>query len=200
MTLVFNALGRARDARRDGRGGLCMSDVRRLPFGRPDTLSHRHAPHRPHRPDACCATPPLIDPFGRAITYLRVSVTDRCDFRCTYCMSEDMTFLPRRDLLTLEELDRLCSRLRGARHAQAAHHRRRAAGAARHPAPVPAPVAPSRSRRARRTDADHQRHAARHATPTALADCGVKRDQRLARHARPRQVPGHHPPRRPRAR
>jgi len=52
---------------------------------------------------------PLIDPFGRTISYLRVSVTDRCDFRCVYCMSEDMTFLPKRDLLTLEELDRLCS-------------------------------------------------------------------------------------------
>ena len=52
---------------------------------------------------------PLVDPFRRAITYLRVSVTDRCDFRCFYCMSEDMTFLPKRDLLTLEELDRLCS-------------------------------------------------------------------------------------------
>jgi GTP 3',8-cyclase len=51
----------------------------------------------------------LIDPFGRAITYLRVSVTDRCDFRCLYCMSEDMNFLPKRDILTLEELDRLCS-------------------------------------------------------------------------------------------
>ena len=51
----------------------------------------------------------MIDPFGRAITYLRVSVTDRCDFRCVYCMAEDMTFLPKRDLLTLEELDRLCS-------------------------------------------------------------------------------------------
>jgi cyclic pyranopterin phosphate synthase len=52
---------------------------------------------------------PLIDPFARAITYLRVSVTDRCDFRCVYCMAEDMTFLPKRDLLTLEELDRLCT-------------------------------------------------------------------------------------------
>ncbi|MBO6674882.1 MAG: GTP 3',8-cyclase MoaA [Rhizobiales bacterium] len=55
------------------------------------------------------AQPPLIDPFGRTISYLRVSVTDRCDFRCVYCMAEDMTFLPKRDLLTLEELDRLCS-------------------------------------------------------------------------------------------
>jgi cyclic pyranopterin phosphate synthase len=49
----------------------------------------------------------MIDPFGRSITYLRVSVTDRCDFRCVYCMSEDMVFLPKKDLLTLEELDRL---------------------------------------------------------------------------------------------
>jgi cyclic pyranopterin phosphate synthase len=54
-------------------------------------------------------TAPLIDPFARAISYLRVSVTDRCDFRCTYCMSEHMTFLPKTDLLSLEELDRLCS-------------------------------------------------------------------------------------------
>ncbi|MBW6507581.1 MAG: GTP 3',8-cyclase MoaA [Rhodobacteraceae bacterium] len=52
---------------------------------------------------------PLIDPFGRAISYLRLSVTDRCDFRCTYCMAEHMQFLPKRDLLTLEELDRLCT-------------------------------------------------------------------------------------------
>lgn len=51
----------------------------------------------------------MIDPFGRAITYLRVSVTDRCDLRCVYCMAEDMTFLPKRDLLTLEELERLCA-------------------------------------------------------------------------------------------
>lgn len=52
---------------------------------------------------------PLIDRFDRAITYLRVSVTDRCDFRCTYCMAEDMTFVPRKELLTLEEIDRLSS-------------------------------------------------------------------------------------------
>ncbi|WP_245276363.1 GTP 3',8-cyclase MoaA [Methylocapsa aurea] len=52
---------------------------------------------------------PLVDPFGRLITYVRVSVTDRCDMRCVYCMSEDMNFLPKRDLLSLEELDRLCT-------------------------------------------------------------------------------------------
>ncbi len=51
----------------------------------------------------------MIDPFGRRITYLRVSVTDRCDFRCVYCMAEDMTFLPKSEILTLEELDRVCS-------------------------------------------------------------------------------------------
>lgn len=51
----------------------------------------------------------MTDPFGRSISYLRVSVTDRCDLRCFYCMSEDMTFLPKSDLLSLEELDRLCS-------------------------------------------------------------------------------------------
>jgi cyclic pyranopterin phosphate synthase len=59
------------------------------------------------RPDTQAT--PLVDPFGRAISYLRVSVTDRCDFRCVYCMAENMTFLPKADLLTLEELDRLCT-------------------------------------------------------------------------------------------
>ncbi|MFO1034411.1 MAG: GTP 3',8-cyclase MoaA [Hyphomicrobiales bacterium] len=54
-------------------------------------------------------TTPLIDPFDRHVTYLRVSVTDRCDFRCNYCMAENMTFLPKKDLLSLEELNRLCS-------------------------------------------------------------------------------------------
>ena len=51
----------------------------------------------------------MIDPFGRAITYLRVSVTDRCDLRCVYCMAEEMTFLPKREVLSLEELERLCA-------------------------------------------------------------------------------------------
>lgn len=52
---------------------------------------------------------PMIDPFGRAVTYLRVSVTDRCDFRCVYCMSEHMTFLPKKEVLSLEELERVCT-------------------------------------------------------------------------------------------
>jgi len=59
--------------------------------------------------DAPASRPVLVDPFGREVRYLRVSVTDRCDLRCVYCMSEDMTFLPKKDLLTLEELDRVCS-------------------------------------------------------------------------------------------
>src|SRR4030081_1666995 len=63
-----------------------------------------HALNHPASPPAA-----MTDPFGRKISYLRVSVTDRCDLRCFYCMSEDMTFLPKADLLTLEELDRLCS-------------------------------------------------------------------------------------------
>src|ERR1700732_1178757 len=58
---------------------------------------------------ATVAPRPLIDPFARAITYLRVSVTDRCDFRCVYCMAEDMNFLPKNEILSLEELARLCS-------------------------------------------------------------------------------------------
>ena len=61
-------------------------------------------PFRPLAPK-----PAMIDPFGRHVTYLRVSVTDRCDLRCTYCMAEHMTFLPKKDLLSLEELDRVCS-------------------------------------------------------------------------------------------
>jgi cyclic pyranopterin phosphate synthase len=60
-------------------------------------------------PRIATASPAMIDPFGRAITYLRVSVTDRCDFRCTYCMSEHMTFLPKKEILSLEELDRVCT-------------------------------------------------------------------------------------------
>jgi cyclic pyranopterin phosphate synthase len=59
--------------------------------------------------DRPASAAPLIDPFGRAITYLRVSVTDRCDFRCVYCMSEAMTFLPKSEVLSLEEIDRLAS-------------------------------------------------------------------------------------------
>src|SRR5262252_6878193 len=70
-----------------------------------------NSPIRPSDLDIERAAHPaaLVDPFDRTISYLRVSVTDRCDFRCVYCMSEHMTFLPKADLLSLEELDRLCS-------------------------------------------------------------------------------------------
>jgi GTP 3',8-cyclase len=64
------------------------------------------APRGAQQPGLSCG---MIDPFGRTISYLRVSVTDRCDFRCIYCMAEEMTFLPKREVLTLEELDRACS-------------------------------------------------------------------------------------------
>ena len=70
------------------------------------TCSLRRLSPKPRFPNM---TAPLIDPFARTIDYLRVSVTDRCDFRCVYCMSENMTFLPKKELLTLEELDRMCS-------------------------------------------------------------------------------------------
>ena len=62
----------------------------------------------PTAPEAT-STAPLVDPFGRTVNYLRVSVTDRCDLRCVYCMAEDMSFLPKAEVLTLEEIDRVCS-------------------------------------------------------------------------------------------
>lgn len=67
------------------------------------TPAHRYVP-------SMTGTAPLVDKFGRTITYLRISVTDRCDLRCTYCMAEDMTFLPRQEVLSFEEIDRLASR------------------------------------------------------------------------------------------
>src|ERR1700752_2016309 len=60
-------------------------------------------------PGSAQAAPPLVDAFGRKVSYLRLSVTDRCDLRCVYCMAEHMVFLPKAELLTLEELDRIAS-------------------------------------------------------------------------------------------
>ncbi len=60
-------------------------------------------------PAAAAAPTRLVDPFGRAITYIRLSMTDRCNFRCVYCMAEKMKFLPHAEVLSLEELDRLCA-------------------------------------------------------------------------------------------
>ncbi len=76
---------------------------------RPATVAFHLAAQPPRAYFNTMSELPLIDPFARAISYLRVSVTDRCDFRCAYCMTEHMTFLPKAELLTLEELDRLCS-------------------------------------------------------------------------------------------
>ena len=92
----------------------------------------------------------MIDPFGRRITYLRVSVTDRCDFRCTYCMAEDMTFLPKRDLLTPGRARPAGHRLHRQGRAQAATDRRRAAGAQEHHASG-APAVAASGKRARST-------------------------------------------------
>lgn len=76
-------------------------------------------------------TEQLIDNFGRRISYVRISVTDRCDFRCVYCMSEEMTFLPRAQVLTLEELA-MVARAFTELGVENSPHRRRAAGAPRH--------------------------------------------------------------------
>ena len=137
--------------------------------------------------DALTELPRLIDPFARAITYLRVSVTDRCDFRCVYCMSEHMEFLPKAELLTLEELDRLCSAFVGLGRREAADHRRRAPGAQGHHDLLPRHVAPPRHRRAQGADADHQRQPA---APLRRRARRLRRaaGQRLARHARPGEV------------
>ena len=82
---------------------------RRTARGRAFLLSERGPISLRDECSRALAVQPLVDPFGRAIAYVRVSVTDRCDYRCVYCMSEDMNFLPKRDILSLEELDRLCS-------------------------------------------------------------------------------------------
>src|ERR1700728_4723269 len=82
---------------------------RRAPMGRVEANSMTMNGVEARKFDGAAGRPSLVDPFGRDISYLRVSVTDRCDFRCVYCMSENMAFLPKADVLTLEELDRLCS-------------------------------------------------------------------------------------------
>src|SRR6204780_3747625 len=81
----------------------------RVPMGRVEANSMTMNGAQTRNLDGAAGRPSLVDPFGRDISYLRVSVTDRCDFRCVYCMSENMAFLPKADVLTLQELDRLCS-------------------------------------------------------------------------------------------
>jgi cyclic pyranopterin phosphate synthase len=85
--------------------GLDRTDAQERPAGPGDVPAS--GAERPS--GSGVATPALVDPFGRQVTYLRVSVTDRCDFRCTYCMPESMSFLPKSDVLTLEEIDRVAS-------------------------------------------------------------------------------------------
>ena len=103
-----------------------------------------------------------------------ISVTDRCDFRCVYCMAEDMKFLPKKEVLSFEEIDTIAARLRRARRAQDPADRRRAAGPARHHGAGREARRLHRAR-ARRADADHQRQPARAATPSGLAAAGVRR-------------------------
>ena len=112
---------------------------------------------------------PMIDPFGRRITYLRVSVTDRCDIRCVYCMAEKTIFLPRKDLLTLEEIDRLTS----AFIAKGVRKVRLTGGeplVRKNLMWLIKQLSPSR-RRPRRADAHHQRQPAR---PLCGGTCRVR--------------------------
>ena len=153
---------------------------------RPKMSAWMSLPFRPLAPK-----PAMVDPFGRHVTYLRVSVTDRCDFRCSYCMSEHMTFLPKKDLLSLEELDRLCSafvakgvrklRITGGEPLVRKNILWLFRALSRH----------LRQRRAGRADADHQRQPAAQVRPGAE---GRRRapHQRLARHAQARSLQGHH--------
>ena len=151
-----------------------------------------HLPLRLGRNAKVSELPRLIDPFARAISYLRVSVTDRCDFRCVYCMSEHMEFLPKAELLTLEELDRLCSafvglgvqklRITGGEPLVRKGIMTFFRAMSRHLA----------SGRAQGADADHQRQPA---PPLRRRARRLRRPpgQRLARHARRGQVRPHHP-------
>ena len=129
----------------------------------------------------------MIDPFGRSITYLRVSVTDRCDLRCVYCMAEDMAFLPKRDLLTLEELDRVC-----AAFIRLGTNKIRITGGE----PLvrrdvmrlfKQPGRPAGRGRTEGAGGHHQRHAAREACRGALRG-GCPPDQCFARHARSGEI------------
>ena len=133
------------------------------------------------------ARPALVDPFARAVTYLRVSVTDRCDFRCVYCMAENMTFLPKKDLLSLEELDRVCSafvergvrklRITGGEPLVRKNVMSLFESLSRHP----------RFGRARRADRHHQCFAI---AQICCQTCRMRHapDQRFTGHARSRQV------------
>ncbi len=150
--------GRRGVLRAPHRSGLGSPPRSSIAIRRPrESTTNRHT-RRPGRtvrrgPDRSLRSP---------VTYVRLSVTDRCDLRCVYCMSEKMTFLPRAQLLTLEEIARLGRLLQRARRHQAADDRRRAAGAAQRDLAVRA--AGHAAERAG-SHPDHQRHPARGATP-----------------------------------
>ena len=133
----------------------------------------------------------MIDPFGRRITYLRVSVTDRCDLRCVYCMAEEMTFLPRQEVLSLEELDRLCA----AFVRQGVRKLRITGGeplVRRDVMKLFRSLGNRLGHRPRRADADDQRHPARQICPRPRG-CRRSPGERQSRHARPGAVHRDHP-------
>ena len=146
---------------------------------------------------------PLDDSLGRTVRYLRLSVTDRCDLRCVYCMPERMTFLPRREVLTLEELERVAGVFHRPGRPQAAADGRRAPGAQGRAAPVRAagrPAGrPTRRRRPGRADPDHQRHPPAGVRP-GPGGGGRAARQRLHGQPGPRHLPPPDPRRRPRRR
>ena len=144
-------------------------------------------PYDASSPQVQSAPPgPLIDAFGRTVTYLRVSVTDRCDLRCVYCMAEHMTFLPKAEVLTLEELDRIASafvglgvkklRITGGEPLV----RKGVMGLFESLGAAP------EIGRAGRDHADHQRHAAGASSPGSWPTPGVQADQCLAGYAEAR--------------
>jgi cyclic pyranopterin phosphate synthase len=132
----------------------------------------------------------MIDPFGRTISYLRVSVTDRCDFRCVYCMAEDMSFPAQGGGAHARGTRAAVQRLHRKGVASASAHRRRAAGPAQCHVACSSGWAASRHRRARRADAHHQRQPARAFAPTwrgRRAPVNVSLDT-----LDPREIPRHH--------
>ena len=200
------AIADLRGARRDRRGQRRSSGGRGTPRSRCSATGSRKRRGASAQPinrsgatfdvgrlslgDPSASEPSMIDPFGRTITYLRVSVTDRCDLRCVYCMAEEMTFLPKAELLTLEELDRVCGAFVRLGVEKDPPDRRRAAGAARRHDAVPRARPPSRGRRAGRADPHHQRHPAGPlCRPScAMPGCGgsTSRSTRSTRRASPR--------------
>ena len=149
-----------------------------------------------HRANAGRSMTPLIDTFGRLHDNLRISVTDRCNIRCFYCMPETgVKFQPREQILSFEEIERFVRIAVVAGRPQAAHHRRRAAGAQRSVATLVAKAGGDRGHRG--SGADHQRRAAGRTGPGALRRRAAAH-QRPSGHARSRALQADHPPRRSR--